>query len=784
MKRKKINRIRDIKFTRKMSRKLFVLMLFFILALVFLMFRLFQINRDKGESYKIQVLSQQASYNSKTIPYQRGDIVDRKGTVLATSEKVYNIILDAKVMNTKKSSGETPYVEPTIQALTECFDVDEQQIRDHLTKNPTSQYFILKKKLSYDSIQKFLELQKDTKNNPNIKGVWFEDDYIRKYPYNTLASDLVGFTLTENQGYFGIEEQYNSVLNGTNGREYGYLNNDSKFQRTIKDAINGNTVMSTIDVNIQSIVEKYILEFNEKHRDEFREGPGSISTSVIIANPNNGEILAMADYPNYDLNDPKNSSDLDIDGELEKMKEEKQKALEKALAEAKNTEEAAEEQTEENSEKQTGKKENKEENQTKKENPEEENNGEQNNTVSGNMAGVSEKEYEEAKQRALNQRWRNFCISNTYEPGSTFKPLTISAGLEVGKLKGNEHFFCDGYQIVGDYRIKCTAFRKGGHGDQTLAEALSNSCNDALMQIGAMIGISNFIKYQRIFNIGRKTNIDLPGEVNAASLVFTEDTMGPTDLATNSFGQSFNVTMVQTVAAFSSVINGGYYYQPHVVKKITSANGGTVASFDSILLKQAISSETSDIVREYLNEVVATGTGKKARVPGYSMGGKTGTAEMAGRNKKDYVVSFIGYAPADNPQVLIYVVIDRPNVAIQSSSSYAMEISKNIMTEVLPYLNIFPTEEYTEEELKEIEEKKAAEDALKAQEEQEAGEDGEDTEEEDAEKTPVTEKKEDPYYNEETGDTSDPDYSFDGGTVDSSEENEAENSEDEKKNQQ
>lgn len=767
MKRKKVNHIKDIKFTRKMSRKLFVLMLFFIIALIYLMFRLFQINRDKGESYKIQVLSQQASYNSKTIPYQRGDIVDRKGTVLATSEKVYNIIIDAKVMNTTKND-QKPYVEPTIKALKACFDVEEQQIRDHLSKYPTSQYYILKKKLSYDSIQSFLELQKDTKNNPNIKGVWFEDDYIRKYPYNTLACDLIGFTLTENQGYFGIEEEYNSILNGTNGREYGYLNDDSKFQRTIKDAVNGNTVMSTIDVNIQSIVEKYILEFNESHRNEFREGPGSISTSVIVANPNNGEILAMADYPCYDLNDPKNPPDLDVDTEIQKMREEKQKALEKARAEA----EKAGNQTEAGAEQEQPPEttENSNQNQTETGNTEEENNGEQNNSSSGYTESVSEKEYEEAKQRALNQRWRNFSISNTYEPGSTYKPFTIAAGLEVGKLKGNEHYFCDGYQQVADHMIKCTAYRKGGHGDQSLSDALSNSCNDALMQIGASVGISNFIKYQRNFNIGRKTNIDLPGEVNAASLVYTENTMGPTDLATNSFGQSFNVTMIQTIAAFSSVINGGNYYQPHVVKKITSANGGTVENFDKILLKQTVSAETSDLVRGYLNEVVATGTGKKARVPGYSMGGKTGTAEMAGRNKKDYVVSFIGYAPADNPQVLIYVVIDRPNVAIQASSSYAMEISKNIMTEVLPYLNIFPTEEYTKEELKEIEEKKAAEDALKA--EQEEAETEEEEEEDGSETKQETEKKEDPYYNEETGDNSDPDYSFDGGPIGSDEDEE------------
>lgn len=699
---KKRTRTGELRFTRKMQKKLAVLFIFIMLALIALGGRLVQIHKNDGEEYSKQVLAHQ-KYDSRTIVAKRGDIVDRKGTVLATSEEVYNVILDAKVMTTS-SKGEC--VEPTIQALVSCFGANESEVREFVTKNPTSQYYVLMKRVPYEQMQAFQDMadkvdEKGKKLNTKIKGVWFEKEYTRKYNYGSLASDLLGFTLgTGVQGMFGIEEYYNDYLTGTNGREYGYLNSDADLERTVKEPTNGNTVVSTMDINVQQIVEKHIKKFNEDHKNEAREGDGAENIGVIISNPRNGEILAMASSPTFDLSDPKN-----IEG----------------------------------------------------------------------VEGLDEN----AAMELLNQRWKNFCISENYEPGSTAKPFTVAAGIESGKMTGTESYYCDGHQDIGGYKIKCV--NRSGHGTETIAQAISNSCNDALMQMASKIGVSEFCKYQSIFNIGYKTGIDLPGE--ESGLIYTEDKMGPTDLATNSFGQNFNVNMVQMVAGFSSLINGGYYYQPHVVKKITSANGGTVETMDGKLVRQTVSASTSEKMRSYLYETVQNGTGRSAKVPGYSMGGKTGTAERVGRDKKNYLISFIGYAPADEPQVVIYVVIDRPNIEPQSQSKYATTLAKEIMTEVLPYLNIFPDQEITAEEQAAMNAENANGDTANAngngeaanQENGEAGsqngeagsENSENAEAngnqknngESQENTGENAGEQDPYYDPETGDNLDPNFS-------------------------
>lgn len=685
----------ELRFTRKMQKKLAVLFIFIMLALTALGGRLVYIYRNDGEKYSKQVLAHQ-NYDSRTIVAKRGDIVDRKGTVLATSEEVYNVILDAKVMTTS-SKGEC--VEPTIQALVSCFDADESEIRELVTNNPTSQYYVLMKRVPYEQMQSFQDLvdavdEKGTKINPKIKGVWFEKEYTRKYNYGTLACDLLGFTLgTGTQGMYGIEEYYNEYLTGTNGREYGYLNSDADLERTVKEAANGNTVVSTIDINIQQIVEKHIQKFNDDHKNEAREGDGAENIGVIIANPNNGEILAMASSPTFDLSDPRS-----IEG----------------------------------------------------------------------VEGLDE----DAAMELLNQRWKNFCISENYEPGSTAKPFTVAAGIESGKMTGDETYYCDGFQEVGGHNIRCV--NRSGHGTETIAEAISNSCNDALMQMASKISVAEFCKYQSIFNIGYKTGIDLPGE--ESGLIYTEDNMGVTDLATNSFGQNFNVNMVQMVAGFSSLINGGYYYQPHVVKKITSANGGTVETMDSNLIRQTISASTSEKICSYLFETVQNGTGRSAKVPGYSMGGKTGTAERVGRDKKNYLISFIGYVPAESPQVVVYVVIDRPNIYPQSQSKYATTLAKDIMTEVLPYMNIFPDQEYTQEELDAMNEEHNGENGTEDttengeegnSEDGEANADSENNgdnspqnegEESTGEDNEEEQPEQDSYYDPETGDNLDPEY--------------------------
>ncbi len=605
------------KFTRKMQKKLLVAFGMIALLLVGLIGRLMYIEYTSGEKYEKKVLSQQ-EYDSVTIPFQRGNITDSKGTILATSVDVYNVILDCKVLNSDKDD-----VEPTIAALMKCFSdaIDESKVRDLITNKPDSQYNILAKKLSYDQIQSFVELQNDTKNNPNINGIWFEKEYTRQYPYNSLASAVIGFTTSGNVGMNGVENYYNSTLNGVNGREYGYLNSDNDFEKTVKEATNGDNVVLTLDANIQTIVENKISDYITQNTNVARDGAGAKHVGAIVMNPNNGEILAMANYPNYDLSNPWDISAYYTEDEIAAMDD-------------------------------------------------------------------------DAKLDALNQLWTNFCITYTYEPGSTVKPFTVAAGLETGTLKGDETYYCDGSETISGHVIHCV--NTSGHGLETIQQAIMNSCNDALMQMSYVIGPENFAKYQKIFGFGYKTNIDLPGEARTDSLIYTEDQLSTINLATNAFGQNFNTTMIQVASAFSSIVNGGSYYQPHVVKKITDEDGNTIEEMNGTLLKKTISKETSDTLKQYLYATVSEdGTGKYAKVDGYSMGGKTGTAQKLPRGQGNYLVSFVGYAPQDNPQVVIYVVVDEPNAADEAHSQFAQEIVKQILTEVLPYMNIYPDEEVT-----------------------------------------------------------------------------------------
>ena len=305
-----------------MQKKLVMLFGAIILAFVFLIGWITYINASKGEKYTKVVLDQQ-QYNNRTIPFKRGDIVDRNGTKLATSERVYNVVVDAKTITSNKK-----YINPTIKALSKCFDLKKKDVRKQIKKNPNSRYLVLKKGVNYEAYQKFEKITSDTDKNPNVQGVWMEEDYTRKYPYKTLASDVIGFTTNGNVGSNGIEASYNSILNGTDGREYGYLDEDSGYERTVKEPDNGSTVVSTIDLQLQSIVEQHILEFNEEHKNEATQGEGSKNTGVIVMNPQNGEILAEASYPNYDLNNPRDLSKWYTKKQIKNMSEdEKMDAL-------------------------------------------------------------------------------------------------------------------------------------------------------------------------------------------------------------------------------------------------------------------------------------------------------------------------------------------------------------------------------------------------------------------------------------------------------------------------
>lgn len=638
------------KFSIKMQKKLVVLFGLVLLAFTGLSIRLIWLTRENGTRYQKQVLAQQ-QYDSITLPYRRGDIVDAKGTKLATSEKVYNLVIDAKVMNTELN-GKTPYLEPTLEALGQYFDLDMTAIREYVATHKEASWYVPLKRLTYDEISGFQQAKSD---NSNIKGVWFEEEYKRVYPYGSLAADTIGFTSTDNQGSYGLEEYYNSVLNGINGREYGYLNDDLNLERTVKAAVDGSSVHSTIDANVQMIVEKYLAKFMEEFKDNYKPGNGAENVGCIIQWVNTGEILAMASVPTYDLNNVRDPQAL-----LGSMMVEKVDTA-NGYYEIK-----------------------------------------KNGTVIDQT--VLDAMSEDDLYLNLNNLWKNYCITGTYEPGSVAKPFTVAMALEKGDITPNSTFECSGYMEIGGYKIRC---HNGAEGTMTLEKAVAKSCNVTMMKIAQLVGVDDFCEYQRVFNFGLKTNVDLAGEARTASLVYLADQMGPTDLATNSFGQNFNVTMIQMITAFSSLINGGYYYEPHLVSKITNASGATVKNIEPRILKQTVSEETSAYIRQYCNAVVTEGTGKTARPAGYLIGGKTGTAETIDQNthkrsKDEHVVSFMGYAPADNPQIAIYVVVDRPNVSHQGDAKHATRLVRSILTEVLPYLNIFMTEELSDTEREEL----------------------------------------------------------------------------------
>ena len=694
-----------------MKGKLALLFTIIVLALIGVNIRLAYINKTNGEKYTKKVLAQQDTA-STLLPYKRGDILDRNGTILATSEKVYNLILDPKVLLQNKDKDEKKdCVEPTIRALLECFELDEAKLRSILSEKKDSSYVPLLRQLSKEETAAFREIQEDKERGARIKGVWFEDSYIRRYPNNSLACHVIGYTVTGNQGQTGIEEEYSSTLNGTNGRSYNYLNEDLEQSKSVKAPTDGNSVVSTIDVTLQGIVEKYIDKFIEDYTNKNVEGPAAKNIGVIMMDPQTGEVLAMAGDVDFDLNDP---HDLVENEYVSQATYEAMVDNPHILVDEGYMLEREYQQIEKEIEQ-----------------------------INAQEADAEKRKKMVQEKLALflqNQMWRNYCISDGYEPGSTVKPLTVAGALETGAVNDSMTFLCDGGQTIveGQKPIKCA--KKTGHGIISLEGTLMFSCNDALMQIAAMEGYDNFLKYQQIFNIGLKTNIDLPGETNNASTVFSRDNIGPTELATSSFGQGYNMTMIQVASAFSSVINGGYYYKPHVVKKVLDSNGGTVENINPVLVKQTVSAKTSSLIRQYLyhtmyGEADSNGnnaTGKKARVAGYAMGGKTGTAEKIPRSARKYLVSFIGFAPVDNPQVVCYVVVDEPNAAdstTQASSSYAQEIFKNIMKEAMPYLNIYPTEEIPADMQDEVDAENAAKAEQQAdQEGEEGGQEGENPE--------------------------------------------------------
>ncbi len=593
--RKKITRLNHAMKVKMIGMIAFIAILFTILIGRLVYFGVF-----KNGIYEKQVLSQQ-NYSNATIPYKRGDILDRNGNTLATSKKLYNLVLEPKNILEQKATKKK-----VVNALVKYMGLDEQDLLSYLKKNKESYYSVYKEDLTYNQVSKMKEYMEGDEGE-DIIGVVFAEKYERQYPNKSLASQVVGF-LSDGKGSGGIEQYYNSELSGVDGRKYTYLDEELEQDSSIVEPENGETVVSTIDSNIQELAQKQV--------DAFEEEYGSKGSSILVMNPNNGEIYAMASSTSFDLNDPRNEDNL--------LKKYKQSKIDK----------------------------------------------------------MSQKEMVEA----FNEIWKNPMVSDSFEPGSTYKPFTVAAGLEEGILNGNESFTCNGYEQYGSTRIHCS--HRSGHGKITLSQSISLSCNDAIMQIAQKEGKDIFTKYQKEFNFGRKTGIDLPGEADTSGLLHSADEMQDVDLATSSFGQSFNCSMIQMASSFSSLINGGNYYQPHVVRQLQDDKGNVVRNVEPTMVKQTVSKDTSDKLKKYMQETVESGTGTRGKLDDYTVGGKTGTAEKLPRSKGNYIVSFCGFAPVENPQVVVYVVIDEIQKGSQQNTGIAVEMAKNVLEGSLKELKV------------------------------------------------------------------------------------------------
>lgn len=571
---------------------------FFCLALIV---RLAILSQE--DKYEKSALAKQ-SYVSSTNPYKRGDIVDRNGQVLATSNMMYHLILDPKVLNAKADSQI-----PTVAALATVYGLDESKLHSIIVEKKNSAYVVLKRQLSYEEREAFDLYVKGLPEEEAelINGVWFEEEYKRTYPFKEIGSHIIGFTVSGDVGTYGIEQYYNDELVGINGRTYVYYDASLNIHKNIKEAQDGNQIVSTIDINVQRVVQKHV----ERFLDEI----GAENIGVVMMDADNGEILAMQSNYGYDLNQPRDLSAFYTADELEML--------------------SAEE-----------------------------------------------------KLNAMYAVWRNFCISDAYEPGSTFKPFTVSAAMEEYIATTDSEYVCDGKETFGEtISIRCSNQR--GHGKISLAQTLMYSCNDALMQIAAEEGREMFHFYQKHFLMGKKTGIDLPGETTGA--LIPVENLNVTELATSSFGQSFTVNMVQMTSAFASLINGGSYYEPHVVKAIKNAAGATIKKIEPVEVLKTVSLDTSNFIRETMYLTVTDGTAKKAQVEGYLVGGKTGTAQKYPREEGKNLVSFLGFVEADGRKIVIYVVVDEAHdEEMMSKSATASTLAASVLEEALPYLKIYP----------------------------------------------------------------------------------------------
>ncbi len=606
------NEKKDKKLTPLMKNKLLFAFVVIMAVFLFLVISLVMINVKSGKEYEQVVLAQQSS-NSTPIPYRRGDILDSNGTTLATTKKIYNLILEPKNILEKDENKEA-----TVAALKKFFGFTDGEIAE-LLENENSYYEIAKKNLEYDQVKPFKDFL-ETEEGYKVTGVLFEEKYERVYPNNELACHLIGYTIGTNDGQGGIEGAYDEYLNGSNGREYTYINDDNSVAKSIEAPTNGYNLVTSIDANTQAIVQEKV--------ENYMATEGAANVSVLVMDPKTCNILALYNSHGYNPNDA-----YDIDAVRYQFKTDEE------------------------------------------------------------FENFKENATDEETVDALAKVWRNFVVSDVFEPGSTYKTFTIAGALEEAVVDESYTHVCDGGEQVDTYYIQCHIAGYGSvHGELTLSGALENSCNDVLMDIAKKEGAATFDKYQKLFGFGQATNVDIPGEpsdADFASVIYHEDTLNITELATSSFGQGPCTSMMQLCTAFCSVINGGYYYEPSVVQRIEDENGNIIDNLENVLVRRTVSEETSDIMRQQLFMVVEQGTGRKAAVEGYTIGGKTGTAEKLPRGNGKYMISFIGFAPVEDPQVVIYVVVDEPNTPDQSTSAASSYLFADIATELFPYMNIY-----------------------------------------------------------------------------------------------
>lgn len=551
----------------------FFIMMFLIGRLVYLMIFCSEYYGNKAENLHER---------ERDIKAARGKLLDANGTVLATNKSVCTI-------SVIHNQIEEP--EKVIEMLVRELGIPEETARKRVEKVSSIERVKTNvAKETGDAIRAY-----------GLSGVKVDEDYKRYYPYGTLASKVLGFTGADNQGILGLEVKYDEYLQGTNGKiltltDARGIEIENAGESRL-EPVNGYDLCLSLDYNIQMYCEQAAKKVCTKKSAD--------SVSVIVMNPQNGELMAMVNYPEFDLNDP-----FTLVGD-------------------------------------TGE------------------------TVSA-----------EEKQNLLNKMWRNQCISDTYEPGSTFKIITAAAALEEGVVKLDDAFFCPGYKIVEDRRIRCA--RTTGHGAETFETGIMNSCNPVFMELGERLGAENFAGYFKQFGLLSKTNIDLPGE--AGTIMHKTENIGPVELATISFGQSFQITPIQLVTTVSSIINGGTRVTPHFGISVQDADGNTVKTFSYETHENICTAETSETMRYLLEKVVSEGTGKNAKIEGFSIGGKTATSQTLPRSDHKYISSFLGFAPADNPQVLVLVVINNPQ-GIYYGGTIAAPVAKEIFENILPYLD-------------------------------------------------------------------------------------------------